>query len=432
MYLLYNLLIIIATVLTLPVFFLYVLITGKHREGLGQRLGFISSQTPNNPSLKPRLWIHACSVGEVIVISPIITEIKRIYPSCYITVSNTTKSGHEFAKKTLECVSSYIYFPLDLGWFVRRVLRAVSPDIFIVSETEIWPNFLRTAKRLGIKTIMVNGRISVRSFDSYMKVRFFMKRVLQNLDIMSMIMKSDADKIISMGASPERVLISGNSKYDRLADQVHPGFEEEIRNILSISREDKVFIAGSTRTGEEEIVIDAYLRFTKDYPDMLMIIAPRHIERTKEIEELLCKNSIGFVLKTELDKGKIKRDKQVIVIDTIGDLFKVYSIGTIVFCGGSLVPLGGQNVLEPAAWGKVVFYGPFMEDFLDAKELLERVGAGIEIKDADDLVETGIKLLKDPERLRSLGEAGRETVLANRGSARRNAELINKLLEGNI
>lgn len=432
MYLLYNLLLTIVTVLTLPAFCLYVLITGKHREGLGQRLGFISSQTPNDPSLKPRLWIHACSVGEVIVISPIITEIKSIYPSSYIVVSNSTKSGHRFAKKALKDVSSYMYFPLDLGWVVRRALRAVSPDIFIVSETEIWPNFLRTAKRRGIKNIMVNGRISVRSFGNYMKVKCFMKSVLQNFNMMSMIMKSDADRIISMGASPERVLINGNSKYDRLADQVHRSFEEEIRRIFSISTEDKVFIAGSTRTGEEKIVVEAYLRFIKVHPDMLMIIAPRHIERTSEIEELLRKNSLGFVLKTELDKGKTKRDKQVIVIDTIGDLFKVYSVGTIVFCGGSLVPLGGQNVLEAAAWGKVVFYGPFMEDFLDARELLERVGAGIEIKDADDLVETGIKLLKDSERLRSLGEAGREAVMANRGSARRNAELIKELLEGKI
>ncbi|MBI4619513.1 MAG: 3-deoxy-D-manno-octulosonic acid transferase [Desulfobacterales bacterium] len=432
MYLLYNLLLIIATVLILPAFCLYVLITGKYREGLGQRLGFISSQVPNDPSLKPRLWIHACSVGEVIVISPIITEIKRIYPSSYIVVSNTTRSGHGFAKKALKNVSSYIFFPLDLGWVVRRALKAVSPDIFIVSETEIWPNFLRTAKRRGIKTIMVNGRISVRSFGSYMKVKYFMKRVLQNFNMMSMIMKSDADRIISMGASPERVLINGNSKYDRLADQVHQGFEEEIRGMLRISREDKVFIAGSTRTGEEEVVIEAYLRFIEVHPDMLMIIAPRHIERTSEIEELLRKNSLGFVLKTDLDKGKTKRDKQVIVVDTIGDLFKVYSVGTIVFCGGSLVPLGGQNVLEAAAWGKVVFYGPSMEDFLDARELLERVGAGIEVKDADDLAKTGIKLLKDPETLRSLGEAGREAVMANRGSAGRNAELIKELLEGKI
>jgi len=432
MYLLYNLLLIIATVLTLPAFCLYVLITGKYREGLGQRFGFVSSRTPNDPSLKPRLWIHACSVGEVIAISPIITEIKSIYPLSCIVVSNTTRSGHGFAKKALKDVSSCLYFPLDLGWVVRRALRAVSPDMFIVSETEIWPNFLRTAKRLGIKTIMVNGRISVRSFGSYMKARFFIKRVLQNFDIMSMIMKSDADKIISMGALPERVLINGNSKYDRLADQVHRSFEEEMRRILSISREDKVFIAGSTRTGEEEVVIEAYLRFVKAYPDMLLIIAPRHIERTGEIEELLRKSRLEFVLKTELDKGKINRDKPVIVIDTIGDLFKVYSVGTIVFCGGSLVPLGGQNVLEAAAWGKVVFYGPSMEDFLDASELLERVGAGIEIKDADDLVKTGIKLLKDPETLRSLGEAGREAVMANRGSARRNAELIKELLEGEL
>jgi len=247
-----------------------------------------------------------------------------------------------------------------------------------------------------------------------------------------MIIKEDADSIISMGAPPNRVLINGNSKYDRLAEQVYPRFEEETREILNISKEDKVFIAGSIRKGEEEIVIDAYLRFTRVHPDMIMVIAPRHIERAEEVGEMLRQNNLEFVLKADLDRGKTKRDKQVIIIDTIGDLSKVYSIGTIVFCGGSLVPLGGQNVLEAAAWGKVVFYGPSMEDFLDAKELLEGVGAGIEIKDVDDLVETGLKLLENTENLYSLGNAGKEAVMAKRGASKRTAGLIKELVEGKI
>ncbi len=430
-YFLYNLLLSLATILALPVLLVFILITGRYKESLGQRFGFVSWRVLNDASLRPRLWIHACSVGEVSVISPIITEIKKIYPSSCIIVSNTTKTGHDFAKQVLRDVSSYMYFPLDFWWVVGRALRVVIPDIFIVSETEIWPNFLRKARKLGVKTIMVNGRISMGSFGGYMKVRPLMKQALQNLDVMSMIGKDDARRIVSMGASQERVFVNGNSKYDGLADHVHPDFEEDIRKTLNISGDDKVFVAGSTRKGEDEIIIEAYLKFVKVYPDMLMVIAPRHIERTGEVEKLLCQNNLGFILKTDLDAGVV-RNRQVILLNTIGDLSKVYSVGTIVFCGASLVTLGGHNVLEAAAWGKVVFYGPSMENFLDAKQLLETVGAGIEINGADDLVEVGLELLEDVERLHSLGEAGRRVVMANRGAAKRSAMLVQKLLEGKI
>lgn len=432
MYFLYNLLLTLAVIFIFPFFFLYILITGNYRNGLLQRLGFNSFKTENDPSLTPRLWIHACSVGEVTAIHPIISEIKRTYPSSYIAVSNTTKAGHEYAKEILvEDVSSYLFFPFDFLWVVKRVLKAVAPDIFVVSETEIWPNFLRMTKKLGITIIMVNGRISLRSFGRYMKAKPFMRVVLQNLDMMSMIGESDAKRIIAMGAPPERVYVNGNSKYDRLADQVNPCFVKEIRTVLHITEEDKVFIAGSTRNGEEEIIIEAYLRLISVYSNMVMIIAPRHIERRSDIEKLLHKKNLRFVRKTDLNKGKIRQDEQVVLIDTIGDLFKVYSVGTIIFCGGSLVPLGGHNVMEAAVWGKVVFYGPFMENFLDAKELLEEAGAGIEVKGVDDLVERSLRLMEEPERLLFLGEAGKKVVMANGGSARENALLIRELLDRN-
>ena len=432
MYFVYNLLLSLATVFILPVFIAYVFIKGKNRKGLEERFGFISHHIAKESSLKPRLWIHACSVGEVSVIKPIISEIKRVFPSSYIIVSNTTKSGHDFAKQELKDASAYLFFPLDLWCVVKRVLRVSSPDIILVSETEIWPNFLKAAKGLGIKTILVNGRISPSSFNGYIKIRPFFRKVLQNFDILSMISKSDAKRIIAMGALSERVFINGNTKYDRLTDLTHPGFEEEIKAILNISKEDTVFIAGSTRRGEEEIIIEAYLKFCHFYPDMLLVLAPRHIDRTEEIKELLRENKLEFVIKTDLDNGKAKRDRKVIIINTIGDLFKIYSIGTIVFCGGSLVPLGGQNILEAAAWGKVVFYGPSMEHFLDSKELLEEAGAGIEIRDADDLVSKSLELLRDQERLHALGKAGRDAALAKRGAARRNAELTRALLEERI
>lgn len=429
MYFLYNLLLTLAVLSIFPFFLLYVLITGNYRNGFLQRLSLNSFRAENDSSLTPRLWIHACSVGEVTVIHPIISEIKRIYPSSYIAVSNTTKAGHEYAKKTLKDVSSYLYFPFDFWWVVKRVLKAVAPDIFVVSETEIWPNFLRVAKKSDIMIIMVNGRISLRSFGRYMKAKPFMRVVLQNLDMMSMISENDAERIIAMGAPPERVNVNGNSKYDRLADQIDPCFEKEVRTVLHISDEDKVFIAGSTRNGEEEIIIEAYVRLISIYPDMVMILAPRHIERKSDIEKLLRKKKLRFVLMTDLNKGKIRQNEQVVLIDTIGDLFKMYSVGTIIFCGGSLVPLGGHNVMEAAVWGKVVFYGPSMENFLDAKELLEQAGAGIEVNGADDLVQGSLQLMQEPERLLRLGEAGKKAVMVNRGSARKNALLIQELLD---
>ncbi|MDY6856990.1 MAG: 3-deoxy-D-manno-octulosonic acid transferase [Thermodesulfobacteriota bacterium] len=432
MYFVYNLLLSLTTIFILPVFIAYAFIKGKNREGLKERFGFISHHIAKDPSLKPRLWIHACSVGEVSVIKPIISEIKRVLPCSYIIVSNTTKSGHDLAKQELKDASAYLFFPLDLWCVVKRVLKIASPDIILVSETEIWPNFLKAAKGLGIKTILVNGRISPRSFNGYIKIRPFFKKVLKNFDILSMTSKGDAKRVIAMGAPCERVFINGNTKYDRITDLTHLSFEEEIKEILHVSKEDKVFIAGSTRRGEEEIIIEAYLKFTHIYPDMLLVLAPRHIDRTEEIKELLRQNKLEFVMKTDLDNGKSKRDRKVIIINTIGDLFKIYSIGTIVFCGGSLVPLGGQNILEAAAWGKVVFYGPSMEHFLDSKEILESVGAGIEVKDANDLVNKSLELLKDQGRLYALGKAGREAALAKRGAAKRNAELTRALLEERI
>ena len=429
MYFLYNVLLTLALVCTAPALLLCIFITGHYRDGLRQRLGLVPYQGESDSSGKPKLWIHACSVGEVAVIHPIISEIRDIYPSSRIIVSNSTKTGHEYAKDTLEGVRSYLYFPIDVWWVVKRVLRTTAPDVFVVSETEIWPNFLRMAKKLGAMTIMVTGRISKGSFGRYMKVKPFMKTVLQNLDIMSMITQADADRIVAMGASPERVFTNGNSKYDRLVEKVRPEFQEEVRRTLSISEKEKVFIAGSTRKGEEEILIESYLKFVKVHADMVMILAPRHVERIGEVKKLLHLNKLDFVLKTDINKGKARRNEQVILVDTIGDLFKVYSTGTLIFCGGSLVPLGGHNVMEAAAWGKAVFYGPSMENFQDAKELLESVGAGVEITGADDLVEKGLQLLEEPERLESLGAAGRKAAMGNRGSARKNAKLIEELIE---
>lgn len=429
MYLLYNSLLLLSLLIGLPFFLGKMLLTGKYRKSFRQKLGFIPSSLQKKMVGSPRIWLNAVSVGEVIAVSSLVKALRKIYPQSCLILSTGTETGQEMAKKMVKEASVCIYYPLDFPGMVRRALNIVNPDLFINTETEFWPNFLRLAKKKGVRTILVNGRISVRSFGRYRKTAFFWKRVLENLDVMSMISEVDAERIRAMGAKPERVIVNGNSKYDALSDQIEPRFEEEMREILQVNKEDRVFIAASTHRGEEQIVLRAYRRFLEKFPRMLLLIAPRHVGRAREVEKILRKEGFdSYIRRSQLKEGKQRTTEPVIILDSIGELFKVYSLGTIIFSGGSFVPRGGQNILEPAAWGKVVFYGPSLEDFCDAGALLEGVGAGISLKNGAELIEKGLELLSHPRELKRRGEAGRKAVISSGGAGRRNAELVRKLL----
>ncbi len=426
-YFIYNLFLL----LLLPLLLLAMVSIGRYRAGLGERFGFIPKEVREAMKGEPRIWVNGVSVGEVVVISSLIKALKVLYPSSCILLSTTTKTGKEMARKVVEGASSFIYYPLDLPWVVRRAMRIVSPHIFITSEMELWPNFQRMAKMMGAKTMLVNGRVSNRSWGKYRMTRFLWRRVLENVDTMSMISDLDAERIESMGADPERIIVTGNLKYDYVSDQTKPRYEREMRDLFNIWDEEMAFLAASTHKGEDGIVIEAYRGFLERFPNMVFIIVPRHPERKGEVQKLLRDYVFNdSILGTEIKKGKKRGNEKVIILDTIGELFKVYSLATLVFCGGSLVPKGGQNILEPASWGKVVLYGPSMDDFLDAKGLLEGVGAGIEVRNIDELLQRGMELLTRPGELKRRGQMGREVIYAHQGSAKRNAELAKKLLEG--
>ncbi|MFC1868728.1 3-deoxy-D-manno-octulosonic acid transferase, partial [Thermodesulfobacteriota bacterium] len=276
-------------------------------------------------------------------------------------------------------------------------------DVLVFLETEIWPAWITEAHRMGIKTALVNGRISVRSFNGYLKLRPFFRSVLRNVDSFSMIMEEDRYRIISIGADPNRITVNGNAKYDLLLELADPSIEAEMRKTLNLKGTNPVLIAGSTRKGEEAMVIDAYKNILKEFPDTILFIAPRHIERTGEIASLLERNGLGYQLRSEIDADNSRRTEQVVIINSFGELFKLYSVATIAFCGASLVPLGGQNPLEAAVWGKAVFYGPSMEDFLDAKALLDENNSGIEVSNPEMLAEKVILFLRDPALLKEYG-----------------------------
>jgi 3-deoxy-D-manno-octulosonic-acid transferase len=274
---------------------------------------------------------------------------------------------------------------------------------------------------------MVNGRISPRSYRRYRLTDFFWKQILKGLDFAGMISGVDAQRIQDIGMDAAKIQVIGNAKYDGLAAKVSPALRDEITRRLNVKENERFFVAGSTHPGEDEIVINVYRKLLERYPDFRLILVPRHIERTNDVVQLAEGAGFHDVIKlSEINNGRPRNNESVIIVDVIGELFKVYSLASIVFCGGSLVPKGGQNILEAAAWGKVIFYGPSMEDFSQEKTLLEEAGCGITIRNGEELFSGMMQMLGSPEELTQRGEKGRAVVLDNIGASQRYADLISR------
>ncbi len=434
----YNLLFHLFGIAAIPVLLWKI---SKYKHSLKQKLGFIPPNTLNNCTGTPRIWVNAVSVGEVVAVNPVVKAIREQYPYSSIIISTGTETGQRMAHQLMrEDVQSFIYFPLDTPLVVKKMLKIVSPQVFVTAETEIWPNFLRYAKKMGVKTMLVNGRISVRSVGKYYRARFFFRRVLSCFDCLGMASELDSDRIKMIGAPHERVFVTGNSKFDALIEQTNHSYEEEMRKALNIGSGEDVFIAASTHSGEEEVIIDAYRELIKEFPGLILIIVPRHTDRTSALKKLLIRAGFNSCYirngkannHSTTSSGKYSEkehgSEHIIIVNTTGELSKLYSVGTIVFCGGSLVPRGGQNILEPAAWGKVVTYGPSMEDFLEAKELLNSAGAGFTVRNAGEIVSISRRFLSNPKERKIRGEAGRKAILARTGAAKKSIQLLSKLI----
>lgn len=429
MYFLYNLLWAIFLGLSAP-FLIYKLFSYPDwRRALKEKLGFVPQGQITCGQRNPCIWIHAVSMGEVSAIHPLIKQLAGLFPKGHFILTTSTASGQKMAREEVQEASVVSYAPLDLPWAVRRSLQRWSPDLLIIAETEIWPNLLRIAKEEGVKTMLANGRISTRSFRRYRGTRFFWAQVLDYFDVLSMIRVRDGDRIIALGANPIKVFVNGNCKYDQAILKTEERFKKEMQDLLSLQEEDLVFVAGSTHEGEEEVILQAFLQVREEFPSLILIIVPRHIDRAAKIEKLVLENRCRDFIRRSRLSVEGRKGRSIIIWDTFGELSKVYSIATLVFCGGSLVPKGGQNILEPAAWGKVVFYGPSIEDFQDAHELLQEAGAGFVVKNSEELVERCLYFLNHPAELKKRSEAGRETLMAHLGAAQRNAELARSLLK---
>ena len=425
MLLLYNILLWVAALFLIPWYAVRMIKTGKYRRGFGQRLGFLPPALLAGLTGRPRLWFHAVSVGEVTVAAPIIAALRKRLPGAAIILSTTTDTGQEMARRIITDADALIYYPLDLSCAVRRAINAICPDIFVLTETELWPNFIGYCRARRVNVLMANGRLSPRSFRRYRLTRFFWKGTLAAFSGVGVISELDAERFRSLGAPAGRLKVCGNAKYDSLAAQTSATLLTEMQTLLSIGTNDPVLVAGSTHEGEETVILGVYGRLLHTYPNCKLIVVPRHVERTSFV--LALARDAGFndiITMSEIIGGRPRRDERVIVVDVIGELFKVYGLATVVFCGGSLVAKGGQNIMEAAAWGKVIFYGPFMDDFREERMLLENTGAGITVRDGDELLTGILKMMADQSAMARRGEAGRRLVAANSGAADRYADLI--------
>ena len=428
MYFLYSVLLGAALVLLAPYFFLRGLRRNKYLHNLRARLG----RLPEN--LRPRafgnsadaapgpIWIHAVSVGEALAVAPLLEELRRQFPERRLLVSTTTRTGQEMATEKLQADATF-YFPLDFRFACRRVLSALQPVLVLIAETEIWPNFLREAHRSGARVAFVNGRISDRSFSRYRFWRFFIRRVLENVDFFLMQSEEDARRIRALGAPAARVAVGGNLKFD-MPEPARPAFLGELERLANGT---PIIVAGSTLAAEEEQVLDAVrVSRTVEGKDALLVLAPRHPERFDEVARLLTLRGSKFVRRSQwrTDGGR----PEVVLLDTLGELAGVYAAATVAFVGGSLVPAGGHNPIEPALWGKPVVFGASMENFRSVARALVEARAGFQVRSSDELGILLATLLGDAAACQRAGAAARALVERERGATARCAARLAALL----
>ncbi len=432
---LYNL----SFLLLLPFFLLFLLgvfvFQPAYRRHMGMRFGIYPAGFFERLRGGRRFWIHAASVGEVIMSRPFVRALRERYPEALIAVSTITPTGRAAAQGQLPEADLCFYFPFDFFWIVPGLLEKLKPALLILMETELWPNCLRSLARRKIPAVLVNGRISNKSFPRYLRFRPFIACVLESLPHYLMQSQSDADRIVALGAAPGRVEVTGNMKYDQGLDEGRPS-ADRLREKLGLAEDDVVMIAGSTRPGEEAAVLEAYLRLRAVLPALVLMIAPRHLHRLAEIERLLAERGLTSIRKSAI-AGDFRREDgvqaPVILIDTMGELGRLYPFGRYIFIGGSLAPLGGQNPLEAAACRKPVFFGPHMDNFKEIAAQLLAVEAAIQVADGADLGEKMLRLHAQPEDYEKKAEAAYQVVLKHRGAVERNLAQIATLIEsGNM
>ncbi|HKB13376.1 MAG TPA: 3-deoxy-D-manno-octulosonic acid transferase [Vicinamibacterales bacterium] len=426
MYLLYSALTLAVFIVVSPYFLYQAVRYKKYIGSLRQRLGFLPIAF--NVDAEESIWIHAVSVGEALTARALAADLKARYPRLRLFLSTTTIGGQQVARRSLSNIDGVFYFPFDWTFIVRRTLRIVRPRVFIMMETEIWPNLLRECRRQDVRTVMINGRISSRSYPRYRMIRRFFRRVLADVDRFCMQSEESARRIVELGADPARVTVTGSLKFDSLELPAPGGrSRERVLRFFRLSPSRTVIVAGSTMRGEEAAVLRAFGRIKTTIPSALVVLAPRQPERFGEVETIA--RDAGFVT-TRRSELRIDAEPRadVVVLDTIGELAQLYQVATAVFVGGSLADHGGHNILEPAIFGKPIAFGPHMHNFREIADAFVSNDAAIQVRSEQELDEALLTLVTDPVRRARLGAAARALVEANRGAKNKTLDVIADLL----
>jgi 3-deoxy-D-manno-octulosonic-acid transferase len=392
-----------------------------------ERFGFVPHHLLAKIAGRPVIWLHAVSVGEAIAARPLLKSLRNRYPGHAIVVTNTTETGKTTAAGFPE-VDLCLYFPFDFLPSVRAILSAVKPRAIIIMETEIWPNFSREAARRNIPLLLANGRISDRSFKRYLKFSWFFRPALRCFSAVCMQSETGRDRIAAIGADPKTIRVTGNLKNDIPSRQVSEEERRRLRALYSIPENCCVLTAGSTRDGEEQFVIAAYKELAASIGDLFLVLVPRHPVRTAEIAALLDDAGILFQRRSTLSNDQPLHRGEALLVDCVGEMMNLYALSDIAFVGGSLVPLGGHNLLEPASVGIPSVFGPHMANFREIEALVLQYGAGIQIRNPDELASSLRALITSAELRRVLGQNGLKMMRDNGGATERHMDVISGYL----
>lgn len=423
----YNIVALLLVVLALPVFVFRMFHESGFKERLRQSFGFLPKEALEPVAKKDCIWLHAASVGEIVAASPIVKEFRRELPEYPILVSVVTASGYTMAKRIIKDADSIIYFPLDLPLLSASVVKKIMPRVFLPVETELWPNFLKAARLYNIPVMMVNGRISDKSVKRYRYLRGVLTDMIGTVVKFCMQSSIDAQYIIKLGADPQRVIVTGNTKFDQTYTDVTETDKQRLLQEMGLNPDQPILLAGSTHKGEEEVLFEAFKMVKAQFPTVRLVLAPRDIMRTDEIIQIAASYDLLAKRRTLL-QHQSGDDHQVVILDTIGELGKVYSIGDIIFVGGSLVPRGGHNILEPAAHGKPIIIGPHMYNFKDTYALFSARNACLTVKDARELAQKTLDILNNHSLRQAMADETLAIIKENRGAAHESALHLKNLL----
>lgn len=426
-YLVYDLILLAAVLLYFPILIYKILFGDEEWRGLKERFAWLPEVIQTTFKEQPIVWVHGASVGETGAASPLVTELRRQFPEHKFLFSTMTATGQEMAEKIISEADEFIYFPLDLPPVVKRALYQINPDLVVIMETELWPNFINQAHKQGAKVMIASGRISDKSMQHYRYLGAMLDDVLAKIDYFSMQSELDKERITALGASTDKVYNNGNTKFDQEYGTTSAEAQEKLYQEYQLQPDQPIIVLGSTHDDEEEQLLPLYQELKKQFPDLVLIVAPRYVERADKLQELYSEQGIKTVKRSEIET-RDPNTEAVIIVDTIGELAQLYGVADVVFVGGSLIDRGGHNVLEPAAQGKLVFFGPHMFNFKDSTELLLDHGVGIQIEDVAELTEQMAYYLQHKSKLAAKNKAAVKMIAQNQGAAKKNAELAADLV----